>query len=938
MATDDRTIEELVVKLVADYDDFLRGVQTGVNKGEQEFDKFSGTGKKALQEVGKESKISALSIGLITTAAIAAGQALTAFASRGIAALTQLGAKAIGLRSEFEQATITFSNMLGGDQDTALAFLDQLKQKAIELKVPFSDATKFAKSILPDTKNLDQFNELFRLAAVGAKDARLPLEELIFAFNEAVSGDFVSIRDRLDIPKDVIARIKEADDTTGALVEELNKLFTKRGINDVSAFAATLDATTSSLSAFGEKLLFIASETGFETLKESAQRFLSILQENEPGLEKIAQAVGQISNSVLEFLSSGFLDNVEELDTSSVLELADSTLRTVENIQLLASTLPGVDFGELVEGANSLVSKLNEALLTATKISAMYQAEQARQAAAAKVLGDAVRKEGKEAGTEWLNNFLAGVAENGPDFIAQATLELSKAIGDEAAQKTAGAAAEAGQKAYTDSIMASFKAIDEAAKEHDALRQAREDDTNAAGQQTDATNKINEALAKNAQAASDAAEANQKLSERGGDLGLEIQELQEETNEKLQELEEDHTERMLEIDEQYNEARLDLEKKTAESLNDLAEEVADRREEINSQARDDLAQLEKDTAQQIAKERDDFNQQEKRDTEDHQRDMKRMQGDYLFDLQDAVAARDARAIVDLRRRFQKEKQEKERDFRTDQGRGRADLNERIDEIKQNEREQRDEIEASQQEQLDKLVEYEAEKRDQINESYQEQLASLQENYQEQKDTEMEHYTERKEELNKALTERLEAIAKELADEKDITEEGAKAILETLNETFGLGGDIDKLMEDFQARRRQRMTIEISVSSEIDEQSTTTPQPTRPTQQPTSSNGNRQRAGTRPGPRPMRFQEGGLVPGAIGSPVDAVVHGGEWVIPHEDVMEMIMTRQSNATGAMNHRFAVDVNMKGIPANMDQRSLENVVAGIFNRALNEAGIGK
>lgn len=884
----DNEIERMTVVLEAEYAKLLDDVKTGVNKAEREFDKLA-----------QAPKASALSIGLITGAVTVLTQKLIEMASRGIQAMVSLGQKAIDLRSEFENAQITFTNMLG-DKDTALAFLDQLKQKAIELKVGFGDATKFAKSILPDTSSLEQFNELLRLASIGAKDAKLPLEELIFAFNEAVSGDFVSIRDRLDIPKDVIARIKDADDKTGALVEELNKLFTKRGINDIAAFSDTLDTATANLTALGEKLLFVASESGFETLKESAQRFLSILQENEPGLEKIAKAVGDIANSVFEFVSSGFLDGLEEIDTENVLELADSTLRMVENVQLLAETLPGVSFDNLVTSADALVDKLNEALLTLVKLSGMVEAERAKA-------------EGKA----------AALAEMGlPARSGGVPTELLLDADQRAAVEARG------QKAYNDAILETFRSIDEATKKHEELRQARENDTSATDQQTDATDRINAALAKNAQAAADAAAANAEFADKGADYGAEIADLQAETQEKREELAEEHTERMAEIEEQYQERKQDIIEQRSEAIADLEEEIQERREKINKDTKDALADLEKDTQKAIEKEREDAQETEFRQTEDHQRDIAKLHNQYLFDLEDAVKNRDARAIVDLRRRFQKENRERTEDFSTGQRRRREDLDQRIDEIRENEREQRGEIKASQEEQLAELKKYEASKRADIQESYTKQMADLEENHADQVAAEMESYQERQAELDKALQKRLEAIAKELADEKDVTEEQAKALLEVLNATYGVGGDIDKMMEDFTARRRQKMTITVEVEKALGGDSDSS---SPSSYQPAAGAGQGQ--GAHPGQIPG-FQLGGIVPGPKGMPRLIMAHGGEEIVPVNEVARLNQMRQSMPGGGGEMRLVVE-HRGSAPPGIRGAELDEM-ASMMVKAFQEAGL--
>ena len=47
----------------------------------------------------------------------------------------------------------------------------------------------------------------------------------------------------------------------------------------------------------------------------------------------------------------------------------------------------------------------------------------------------------------------------------------------------------------------------------------------------------------------------------------------------------------------------------------------------------------------------------------------------------------------------------------------------------------------------------------------------------------------------------------------VNQQGAKRILSALSRYFGRGGEIDKLMEDFQRRRAQRLTVELRFEGE-----------------------------------------------------------------------------------------------------------------------------
>lgn len=283
----------------------------------------------------------------------------------------------------------------------------------------------------------------------------------------------------------------------------------------------------------------------------------------------------------------------------------------------------------------------------------------------------------------------------------------------------------------------------------------------------------------------------------------------DERQQALEDLERDHNERLADIAEDGARRRARIEADYQKDLAELARDTERQRAEIFRDTQRDLAELARDTNEALADERQDFQTDERRETEDHLRDMRRLTQDYLFDLEDAVKERDARAVVDLQRRFALEQQRKEEDFQVNQQRDREDYDLRLQEIRQNEARRREEILAQQAQELQDLMVHEAERRAEIDASYQEQVARLNEQLAEARARENENYAERKADLDAALKERLQAIAKELADEEKVNEEGARRILRALNNYFGAGGEIDKLMDDFVRRRSQRMRVEIS---------------------------------------------------------------------------------------------------------------------------------
>lgn len=283
----------------------------------------------------------------------------------------------------------------------------------------------------------------------------------------------------------------------------------------------------------------------------------------------------------------------------------------------------------------------------------------------------------------------------------------------------------------------------------------------------------------------------------------------EERQEALEESEEDHVERMAQIAEGGARKRKKINQKLQEALTKLDAEMAKEREGIITDATRELSELSEDTDRRLSEERSGFQNEERRDTEDHLREMRRLTEDHLLALGDAVKNRDARAVVDLQRRFRSEQQNREEDFSTRQSREREDASESLREIREDEARRRQEITTARAEELRDLAQNEDERRAEIERSHAEQIRKLEENLAQARAKESQSFQERQAELDSALSERLQAIAKELSDEEGLNEASARRLLRILNDHFGAGGDIDKLMDDFVARRRQRMVVDIA---------------------------------------------------------------------------------------------------------------------------------
>lgn len=431
---------------------------------------------------------------------------------------------------------------------------------------------------------------------------------------------------------------------------------------------------------------------------------------------------------------------------------------------------------------------------------------------------------------------------------------------------------------------------------------------------------------------------------------IELLELQKELATKQEELAREHAEAETEIimehgrdvarlEKEIAKEREEIARDTAKALTQLAEDTADARADAIASAQEDLASLEGETRDEVAKVQEEAREEERRETEDHQREMARLQQQYLLSLEDAVTNRDARAIVNLRRKHAQEVRERTEDFQVQQGRNREAAEERIEEareteakrkreiekalakqledIKQNEAEKKAEIEASQEEQLAQLKEKEAEKKAALDESLAEQLAR-----------ENEHYAEQKAALDEAMGQRMEAIGEELAAEEGLESEHAQKILELLGQRYG--NELAAL-EAFNERKKAILEAQKQWERAQMAQSTQGFGPTAPMGQGGTLSEDQGGAGI------PSFQTGGIVPGRPGQKRLIIAHAGEIILPlNESARLMEQQGHMMASNMSGGEMTVTIKHTGsAPPGVGGSEVEAISATLVD-ALQRAGI--
>lgn len=545
-----------------------------------------------------------------------------------IAKINEIKNEAVDLAAEMEQNTIVFSNIFG-DEETATQFLAQLREEAVRLGVSFGDASRFAKSLLPDTASMEQFTQLLELAATGARDANLPLEELIFSFNELAAGDFTSIRDRLDIPRDVIARIREVGQSTGdyitPAIEEIGKLFEKRGV-DIGSFADTYQAAMDRVNAQTESFKMALGDPVFEQRKESFKALGDVLTENADDYQLIAARVGDIIAAIEEFFQTNFLEALQSVDSQKVLELLDALFELVETGKLLANIILGVneDFNILnttLDIVLGVINAVNDALMTASQISAIVRAGWA-------VIGAETQNAAQNLQV-WL-----GRAEEAqhvdPYEAARKSMEDSLKTFEDFNRR---------QEEDVERQRERRRALDETSEKLTsfegtllAVRKAEEEAAKAAAKYEEAQKKLAEATEKIN------TESKRRLEEI--DIKAERDRLKalEAAAQRREDIERKNVRRIEDVWRKFNEEQVDQATDLSREEQDILRKAGQQRMEIDRDAAKARADLERDTAEEIRRIRQQFDEQ----------------------IEDAVRNQDAVAFLRAQRQGQQAEQEAQR--------------------------------------------------------------------------------------------------------------------------------------------------------------------------------------------------------------------------------------------------------------------------------------
>lgn len=485
----------------------LSNIATSLKKIDQKFDQFAKNSDKAFKGITSSAKTSGVSLGVVSGVVSELTRQFLQLANVAIGSLINISKEAVRLNASIETADKVFDAAFGDPKmgEEVLKFLDETAER---FNINKDLARQFGQSILPKTDSTENFIELLRLTDIQADVTGKSVEELEFAIREALGGDFVSLKDQFDISKAEVDQIKALTPelgAAGALAQVLGENFEKLGKVNIQGTLNT------DLKAVGSELTDLQTDLGkpiFEELKNQVADLGGVLNERGDDFALMAGAVGDVVANVVEFVGSGLTDFLENLDTEQVIEIANNFLGMVESGRNLVEVLGLLELpGELLDGLETLTSKLNEAFTTATQIIGLAKADEARAAAEAEFII-------KDSGVD--DNPVTRV-------LARTGLGVTRSLGLDVEKEAEIKAA--GEEAYQKSLLGTVAVLEESEKRTNAATEAQKKRRDEQGKETEAnTQAIDDFLRLRAEeeeaakAAEDLAKAQEKVNEKMDDL------------------------------------------------------------------------------------------------------------------------------------------------------------------------------------------------------------------------------------------------------------------------------------------------------------------------------------------------------------------------------------------------------------------------------------
>lgn len=690
-------------------------------------------------------------------------------AASGIRALSSILEKGNALNRSLEVAERTFGAVFS-DPNLGKETIKFLGEVSKQLGINRAEAIEFARSILPKTGSTEEFQKILELTAAQARATGVSLEDLTFSMREALAGDPILLRDRFDINRADIARIKDLTKEIGAVaavLEVLGPIFKKRGIANLEEFADTGDAVRRSLTAVFDDLQASFAQPIFEQQTESLVKLTTALDEDKESFVAILQNLGAVGGAIVRTLADAGLALREVVDLDKVQEMTASLEELFNVIVLFTDTLIGG-----AEGAGSSINSLTEAI-TALVNKLVESSDKVAKLGTTLRLTSSATFDVVKAGAALAKGDILGVFGNLSSLSQNAAFNQKKVAGE---------------------IDNTNAALERFNKRQEETKKGQEERAKTAAEVSDADREaINAGLAALNETEAKASEA-QKA----------VLKLQQNITKKFVEQQIKESRRIVDAEIKESRRREDIAKDTTKALAKIEDDTAEAKTEAFAKFGKDVAKFEKKDAEARRKVSDESRKKELDNERRFRQQLRDIQTTFERAARDAALANDVAAFIDakIQRTDALEDAKKDRDQESKEIK--TESKSKVDELRQSLAEERKELDSDLAERLDKI---DQSARDQVakqGEQLQEQEEKHQLSLQRQAENRTLADERKKEDLQRSLREQLAEIEINQGAIEGVTAESLAAQAEMYSAIFGPDGEVNTTMTAFFAEQADQL--------------------------------------------------------------------------------------------------------------------------------------
>ena len=343
------TIADLLVRFAADTSSFDAGV-SGANQKVDAFQQTTGSMLGSLRTVG------GVALGVAGGGLLALG-----------AGMVGVGASGLSLNSSMENVTAQL-NAFTKDGAKSAEILDMIRERAAKTPFEFNEMARATAGLLPAAKasgeGLESLVEKAEILA--ASNPAQGLEGAAFALREAVSGDFTSIIERFNLPRQFINKLK--DEGVPAL-EIVGRAMKEVGFDTdlVANLAETADGRWSTFKDTFQGFAATITQPIFDSFSAGLGVVNKWLSDNEPLLSRTATAIGGALKGAMDAIAS-VMPSIDDLLSglvggfTSLVEIVSGVIQVFSEYVQSGELLSASEFG-LSDSIASVVDSIVDFVL-----------------------------------------------------------------------------------------------------------------------------------------------------------------------------------------------------------------------------------------------------------------------------------------------------------------------------------------------------------------------------------------------------------------------------------------------------------------------------------------------------------------------------------------------------------------------------------------------